>query len=96
MSVTNKFGLIAVVVMPVGFFGILIALMGHDPWAFISLLAWLCFCMFLLFRLRCPRCQSRVYQPMYWPLHRPELYKGFVLLRRCGHCGCALDSEQDT
>ena len=95
MSVTKKFGLIAFVVMPVGFFGILISLMGHDPWVLISIVAWICFCIFLLFRLRCPKCQSRVFQPMYWPLHRPELYRGLVVLCRCGHCGHDLDSGQD-
>jgi hypothetical protein len=94
MTVTGKFSLIIFLVLPVGFFGSLILLQGHDPWALIAVITWIIFSMFLLRSLRCPRCHSRVYQMRYWPLSRMDLYELGIILRRCGGCGCALDSDE--
>lgn len=90
MSVTNKFGLIQFVVMPAGFFGILIPFLER-LWMPFLLVAWIGGCMRFLFSLKCPSCGTRVYQFQYGPVFRGDLYKSWVILYRCGNCGNRLD-----
>jgi hypothetical protein len=94
MTVTGKFSLIIFLGIPVGFFGIIILLQGRDPWAFIAACMWVVAGLLLLRSLKCPRCHCRVYQTKYWPLSRMDLYDFGVVLRRCGSCGCALNSDE--
>ena len=94
MTITGKFSFIIFLVLPAGFFGSIFLLEGYDPWGFIAACVWVVVVLLLLRSLKCPRCHCIVYQTKYWPLSRMDLYDFGVVLRRCGSCGCALDSDE--